>query len=124
MADELDVRAISANLGLENLGITMSYRLGRKEDGKTRPLRVFLDYKAQRNFLTENAKHIPKKTQENFQRVIIAKDLTPEQRKERREKIKSIKAKNNKKNKNNQPLQWMREQLSHPHTSSSCADQE
>ena len=28
-----------------------------------------------------------------FQRVIIAKDLTPEQLKERREKIKSIKAK-------------------------------
>ena len=30
--DEVDVRNISANLGLENLCITMSYRLGRKED--------------------------------------------------------------------------------------------
>ena len=87
-ADELDVRTISANLGLENLCITMSYRLG-----KTKPLRVILDSKAQRKFLIENAKHIPKKTQEKFQRVIIAKDLTPEQREERREKIKSIKAK-------------------------------
>ena len=92
-ADELDVRTISANLGLKNLCITMSYRLGRKEDGKTRPLRVILDSKAQRKFLIENAKHIPKKTQENFQRVIIVKDLKPEQRRERREKIKYIKAK-------------------------------
>ena len=83
-ADESDVRTISANLGLENLCITMTYRLGRKEEGKTRPLRVILDSKAQRKFLIENAKHIPKKTQENFQRVIIAKDLTPEQRRERR----------------------------------------
>ena len=71
----------------------MTYRLGRKEEGKTRPLRVILDSKAQRKFLIENAKHIPKKTQENFQRVIIAKDLTPEQRREGRENIKSIKAK-------------------------------
>ena len=71
----------------------MSYRLGRKEDGKTRPLRIILDSKAQRKVLIENAKHIPKKTQEKFQRVIIAKDLIPGQRKERREKIKSIKAK-------------------------------
>lgn len=92
-ADELDVRIISASLVLDNLSITTSYRLGRREDGKTRPLRVILDSKAQRKHLLENAKHIPKKTPENLQRVIIAKDLTPEQRIERREKIKSIKAK-------------------------------
>ena len=123
-ADESDVRTISANLGLENLCITMTYRLGGKEEGKTRPLRVILDSKVQRKFLIENAKHIPKKTQENFQRVIIAKDLTPEQRKKEGRKSNLSRQKNNKKNKDNQPLQWMQEQLPHPLTSSLCADQE
>ena len=41
-ADELDVRTISASLGLENLSISTTYRLGRKEEGKIRPLKVVL----------------------------------------------------------------------------------
>ena len=72
-AYELDVRTISANLGLENLCITMSYRLGRKEDGKTRPLLVILDSKAERKCLIENAKHIPKKHQKISNESLLQK---------------------------------------------------
>ena len=72
-ADELDVRAKSASLGLENLSISTTYRLRRKEEGKIRPLRVVLDSKSQRKYLIDNARHISKKVPEAFQRVIIAK---------------------------------------------------
>ena len=90
-ADEVDVRIISASLELENLSIVTSYRLGRKDDAKTRPLRIILDSKAQRKFLLKNARFIGIRIPETYQRVIIAKDLTPEQRNERREKIKNKK---------------------------------
>ena len=86
-ADEQDMIEISASIGLENLNIMTSYRLGKKEDGKTRPLKLILDSKAQRKFLLENAKHTAAKARPRFQRVIITKDLTVEQRKERREKV-------------------------------------
>ena len=46
-----------------------------------------MDSKAQRKFLLDNAKFIGSKVPEVFQRVIITKDLTLEQRKGRREKI-------------------------------------
>ena len=85
--DEIDVRSISASLGLEILNIVTTYRLGKKVQSKTRPLRVVLDSKSQRKFLLDNARHISSKTSEIYQSVVIAKDLTPEQRKERREKI-------------------------------------
>ena len=78
---------ISSALGLDNLNISTSYRLGKKEDGKTRPLKVILDSKAQRKFLLENAKNIATKVRPRYQRVIITKDLTVEQRKERRERV-------------------------------------
>ena len=55
-ADELDIRAITASLGIENLNITTFYRLGKKKPAKTCPLRVVLDSKSQRKFLLENAK--------------------------------------------------------------------
>lgn len=46
-----------------------------------------LDSKSHRRFLLENAKYIASKCDDRLSRVIIAKDLTPDQRKERREKI-------------------------------------
>ena len=85
--DEIDIKAISTSLGLENLNIVTSARLGKREEAKTRPLRVILDSKAQRKFLLDNAKFIGSKAPEVFQRAIITKDLTLEQRKERKEKI-------------------------------------
>ena len=45
--DEIDIKAISTSLGLENLNIVTSARLGKREEAKTRPLRVILDSKAQ-----------------------------------------------------------------------------
>ena len=124
-ADESDVRTISANLGLENLCITMTYRLGRKEEGKTRPLRVILDSKAQRKFLIENAKHIPKKNTRKFPKSHYCKRFNTGTKKRKKGENQIYQGKkNNKKNKDNQPLQWMQEQLPHPLTSSLCADQE
>ena len=86
-ADEQDIIAISASLGLDNLNITTSYRLGKREQGKTGPLKIILDSKAQRKFLLDNARFIASKTSQRYQRVIISKDLTAEQRKERRERV-------------------------------------
>ena len=86
-ADEIDIKAISTSLGLENLNIVTSARLGKREEAKTRLLKVILNSTAQRKFLLDNAKFIGSKTPEDFQRVIITKDLTLEQRKVRREKI-------------------------------------
>ena len=85
-ADEIDIKAISTSLGLENLNIVTSARLGKREEAKTRPLKVILNSTAQRKFLLDNAKFIGSKAPEDFQRVIITKDLTLEQRKVRREK--------------------------------------
>ena len=110
-ADELDIRVISASLGIENLNITAFYRLGKKEPAKTRPLRVVLDSKSQRKFLLENAKYISSKTPETYQRVIIAKDLTPEQRKERCEKYQE---KKRRKNQNQAPARHYEQQPPSP----------
>ena len=46
IADEQEAIEISSALGLDNLNISTSYRLGKKEDGKTRHLKVILDSKA------------------------------------------------------------------------------
>ena len=54
-AAELDIRVISASLGIDNLNITIFYGLGKKEPTQTCPLRVVLDSKSQRKFLLENA---------------------------------------------------------------------
>ena len=86
-ADEEDVLEISSGLGLENLNIIALFRLGKKDPSKNRPLKVVLENKSSRKYLIENAKHIQSKTDEKYHRVIIAKDLTPEQRKVRRDKI-------------------------------------
>ena len=74
------------------MNITTSYRLGKKIEGKNRPLKVVLDSKAQRKYLLENAKHIATKARSRFKQVIIS---TVEQRKERRERIKQRKGRNN-----------------------------
>ena len=91
-ADENDILRICSSLGLENLTINYSYRLGKKVESKTRPLKLVLDSKAQRKFLLDNARFVPTKADDNYKRVIITKDLTPAQREERREKMAKIRA--------------------------------
>ena len=90
-ADEQDILNISASLGLENLNIVTSFRLGKKENSKIRPMKIVLDSKAQRKFLLDNARHIPRKTNEAYHKVIISKNLTVQQREERREVLKTRK---------------------------------
>ena len=86
-ADEEDILEIFSDLGLQNPSILNLFCLGKKVPTKYRPLKVILDSKTDRKFLLENAKYIIDKTAAKFHRIIIAKDLTPEQRRERREKI-------------------------------------
>ena len=50
-------------------------------------MKIILDSKTQRKFLLDNARFIASKTTQRYQRAIISKDLTAEQRKERRERI-------------------------------------
>ena len=83
-ADENDVKEISRLLGQESLNIMTIFRLGKKVQGKTRPLKISLDSKTERRFLLENAKHIEAKVPEKFKRVTISRDMTITQRGERK----------------------------------------
>ena len=85
--DEFDFSCICADLGLSNVSIQTSLRLGKKLDDKKRPLKIILTNKAQQKFILDNAKNIPSKVRSNFNNVIISKVLTPQQREEKRKQI-------------------------------------
>lgn len=89
--DEEDITRICASLDVEELQIVTMYRLGRKMDSKTRPLKVILNNKAQRKLILNNAKFIERKAAPEYKRVIITKDLTPTQREERRKLVRAKK---------------------------------
>ena len=84
--DEEDFRTICLSLGLEPVELATNYRLG-KASSKPRPLKVILTDRNQRKYLLANAKYIPEKTPLRFNKIILTKDLTPEQRLEKREAI-------------------------------------
>ena len=98
--DGEDFRTICSSLGLE-LELATTYRLG-KTSSKPRPLKVILTDRNQRKYLLENAKYIPEKTPLMFNKVILTKDLTPEQRSEKREAIQNGKLKGGPKNTDNE----------------------
>ncbi|MES9884994.1 MAG: hypothetical protein ABW185_29475, partial [Sedimenticola sp.] len=83
MGDESKMEDISTSLGMENLLIKSSFRLGKPQPSITRPLKLILLEKSQRKFLLDNAKFIPTKVQTNLTKVFIVRDLTPKQRNER-----------------------------------------
>ena len=83
-ADENGVKEISRLLGQESLNTMTLFILGKKGQGKTRPLKVVLDSKTERRFLLENGKHIEAKVPEKFKQVIISRDITITQRGERK----------------------------------------
>ena len=89
--DEEDLRLISSLLGLESILLTTQYRLGKKDDSKTRPIKMVLESKAQRKFLLDNARFIQSKAPPQLKRVIITMDLTPKQREERTAKFRNKK---------------------------------
>ena len=102
--DEEDFRTICSSLGLKPVELATTYRLG-KASSKPRPLKVILTDRNQRKYLLANAKFIPEKTPLRFNKIIITKDLTPEQRSEKREAIKKWKAKGKpRKNTDNEQL--------------------
>ena len=91
-ADEFDVKTICASLGHESLNTPLP--TGWE---KTRPFKIVIDSKSQRNFLLENARFISSKTPESHQNVIIAKDPTQNkgktgERKYRKSQRKNIQA--------------------------------
>ena len=90
--DEEDFQTICSSLGLEPVELATTYRFG-KASSKPRPLKVTLTDRNQRKYLLENAKYIPEKTPLRFNKIILTKDLTPEQRSEKREAIKKWRAK-------------------------------
>ena len=69
------------------------FRLGKKAPDKTRPLKIALESRAQRKTILENAKYISQKVPLYLNRVIISKDLTPDQSSERK-----LRRQNNKRN--------------------------
>ena len=85
--DEQAFKIICRRLGLEEVNLMSSFRLGRKSENKIRPIKLILRDKSHRKFIIENAKHIPRKVPTLWHRVVITKDLTPLQRKERKERL-------------------------------------
>lgn len=96
--DEEDIRRICSSIGVEEVEIVTFYRLGKKIQNKTRPIKIILSNKAQRKAILNNAKHISSKAAPEFRRVIFGKDLTPIQRDERRKRISEIKSNKHKTN--------------------------
>ena len=86
-ADEQAFKIICRRLGLEEVNVMSSFRLGRKSENKIRPIKLILSDKSHRKFIIDNEKHIPRKVPAVWQRVVITKDLTPLQRKERKERL-------------------------------------
>ena len=76
--DEEDFVTICSCLGLSNVQLTTTFRLGKKGNTcRPRPLKVILINKADRKFLLNNAKFIKDKAPAKFGEVIITKDMTP-----------------------------------------------
>ena len=84
--DENNLKNISIVLGLENLQIETSFRLGKKESGRQRVLKVVLSDRKQRKFLLDNSRNISHKVEDRFKNNVTFKDLTIDQRKERKQK--------------------------------------
>ncbi|MES9881397.1 MAG: hypothetical protein ABW185_11005 [Sedimenticola sp.] len=82
--DETRISTISSSLGLDDLDITTSFRLGQSRPTVTRPLKIILAQKSQRKFFIENARFIPTKAPNEFRRVYVVKDLTLQQQQERK----------------------------------------
>ena len=58
--DKNNIRTISESLGLENIDIVTSYRLGKEQPGKCRPLKIILSNKVHK-FMLDNSRFIPTK---------------------------------------------------------------
>lgn len=60
--DEDDVRSLCASLGLENVNLLTTFRLGKKIPSRTRPLKIVLEIKSHKKYLMDNAKFVSSKT--------------------------------------------------------------
>ena len=86
--------AVCISIGVENVEVSLAFRLGNKRYKYVRPLKVILGSKKTRKAIIENVKHISNKAPENFKYVLIVKDLTTRQRAEnkaRRETMNRLK---------------------------------
>ena len=85
--DDQLITNLANYLEVENLEIVTSYRLGRKSEDTSRPLKVILKDRKQRKNLIKNAKGIRDLNDLILKMVIISKDLTNDQRLERKSKF-------------------------------------
>ncbi|MES9904149.1 MAG: hypothetical protein ABW168_15925 [Sedimenticola sp.] len=79
--DEENFRTVANSIGITDLQIKASIRLGKMVEGNTRPMKVVLENKQQRQSLLNKSREISTKSQ-HFKDVVIARDLTPKQRDE------------------------------------------
>lgn len=94
--DIKSIKEITTCLGIENLEIVTLYRIGNKQEGKVRGLKVILADRTQRKKTLDMARHIPQKVKDQNKKVVITKDMTPKEREE-------SKAKRQNKRRNDQP---------------------
>ncbi|KAL4238586.1 hypothetical protein ACF0H5_003293 [Mactra antiquata] len=90
LLDESKIKYIAEILGVKDLLIQTSYRLGKpkthESNSKPRPLKLILIEKEQRKLLLDNTSKIKNLEDEKLRKVIIVKDMTETQRKEKKER--------------------------------------
>lgn len=102
--DEDDVRQVAKDLGLEDIDITAMFRLGKKIQDKTRPIKIIIGSRNNKKFLLDNAKHIKSKVTSRLNKTVIVRDQTAEQRNERRQQRLAKQSENKSKETTNQSV--------------------
>ena len=72
------VTSLCRELGIESVGIQKSYRVGKAQPGKHRPLKITLDQRHTKYSILKNAKKL--KHSQTFKGVGISLDQTPKER--------------------------------------------
>ncbi len=98
---------VEAEIKEDNRGVPMAKRLGKKEQGKTRPLQiVFKEPEDQRKILGK-AKNLANSKIEARKKIVIKPDLTQMQREAEKKLVEEKKAKNEEAKKKKEEEDWV-----------------
>ena len=82
--DEAKLKEIARIMGTKFEALK-AIRIGKKETGKTRPLKVIFQSRAERNAVLAKAKNLGTSNEEMAKNLVIKMDLTPKQRQEEKQ---------------------------------------
>jgi len=81
-------------LKCDDVTVTASFRLGRKQDGpgaKPRPIKLIVASEQQKTKMLSNAKNLRTSKDTSLQKTFVQQDLTPRQREQRQVLVKELK---------------------------------